>query len=113
MTFPEADAGEFNAITLEAISSMMEPNRLKILFFLGKQGRTRVNDIASHFSISRPAVSHHLKVLKTYGMVQSKKSGQEEYYWVSIGQIINHLRILANELEACCPPDGCRPKTTA
>ncbi len=91
---------------LEAIVAVVERNRLEILFFLGERGRKSVTEITSHFSISRPAISHHLKVLKTSGLVQSEKVGQENYYSVSISNMVDMLRNLADTLERCCPVEG-------
>lgn len=39
-----------------------------------------VSEIASHFNISRPSISHHLKVLKEAKIVIFKKTGKEIYY---------------------------------
>jgi len=89
---------------LEAVVAAFEPTRLKILFLLGKRGRLCVGDIASGFRISRPAVSHHLKVLKNSGLVQTEREGQEIYYAVRINRIIDTLRALADSLEHCCSP---------
>jgi ArsR family transcriptional regulator, arsenate/arsenite/antimonite-responsive transcriptional repressor len=89
---------------LEAVLAAVEPTRLKILFLLGSRGRLCVGDIASGFKISRPAVSHHLKVLKSSGLVQTEREGQEIYYSVRVSRIVDTLRALADSLEHCCSP---------
>jgi DNA-binding transcriptional ArsR family regulator len=91
---------------LEAISVVTEPTRLQILFFLGESGPVCVNDITSRFSISRPAISHHLKVLKNHRLVRSEKVGQEVYYVATVGVLAPKLRGLADTLEQCCPAEG-------
>ena len=90
--------------TIEAVLACVEATRLKIIFLLGQRGRTCVGDIASCFKVSRPAISHHLKVLKSSGLVQSEKEGQEVYYSVSKDQIVRTLRMLADALDSCCRP---------
>ena len=90
--------------TLQAISAIADRTRLQILLLLGQKCRMCVGDIAGHFRISRPAISHHLKVLKTNGLVQSEKVGQEVYYWVNAGDMVVILRGLADALEQCCSP---------
>lgn len=92
---------------LEAVLATTEPNRLQILFLLGQQGPMCVNDIAERFKISRPAVSHHLKILKMYGVVETTREGREIYYRVCIGSCVETLRALADALEKCCGA-GCR-----
>ncbi|MDB7986520.1 metalloregulator ArsR/SmtB family transcription factor [Faecalicoccus pleomorphus] len=40
----------------------------------------RVNEIAQHTYLSRPAVSHHLQSLKNAGLLQIRKEGTKNYY---------------------------------
>lgn len=40
----------------------------------------RVNEIAQHTYLSRPAVSHHLQILKNSGLLQIRKEGTKNYY---------------------------------
>jgi ArsR family transcriptional regulator len=63
---------------------------------LGQRGRLCVGDIAAQFRISRPAISHHLKILKTNGLVQSEKVGQEVFYWVNVSHLAEMLRDMAD-----------------
>ena len=42
--------------------ALAEPNRREILRLVRHEERT-VGDIASHFSVTRPAISQHLRVL--------------------------------------------------
>jgi len=88
--------------TLEMISALSDRTRLQILFLLGERGRTCVGDIAHHFQISRPAISHHLKILKRSRIVRNEKVGQEVYYWVNVDGLVGMLRGLADTLEQCC-----------
>jgi DNA-binding transcriptional ArsR family regulator len=92
-----------NEKTLEAISAVTDRTRLQILFLLGEQGRMCVGDITGQFRLSRPAISHHLKILKTNGLVRSEKVGQEVFYWVEVSHLAAMLRGLADTLEQCCP----------
>ncbi|MCB9102121.1 MAG: winged helix-turn-helix transcriptional regulator [Anaerolineales bacterium] len=57
-------------------TAMGDPIRLQIVLLLRDQP-LNVGDIANQFNISRPAISHHLKVLKEAKVVQSEKAGQE------------------------------------
>lgn len=87
---------------LEAISAVTDKTRLGIIFFLGTR-KLCVNEIAGNFKLSRPAISHHLKILKNCGIVQNEKVGQETYYFVIRGNLVKFLRELADYLETCCP----------
>ncbi|GII56921.1 transcriptional regulator [Planotetraspora thailandica] len=43
-------------------------------------GPRSVNDLASHFAMSRPSVSEHLKVLREAGLVSEQRSGRQRLY---------------------------------
>ena len=61
---------------LKAIS---EENRLKILCILRKQDLC-VCDIWQYLGLSQNLVSHHLKVLKDFGLVESRKDSTKVIY---------------------------------
>lgn len=46
---------------------------MEIIFLLGKGKPMNVSVITTQFRVSRPAISHHLKVLKDAGIVAAKK----------------------------------------
>ena len=43
-----------------------------------------VREITERTSLSRPAVSHHLKILKTAGLIDVHREGTCNYYYLSI-----------------------------
>lgn len=89
---------------LRMLDALRDPVRLEIVLVLGRRGRTNVGDIAAQFKQSRPAISHHLKILKDAGLVESEKLGQEIHYWVERERIAAGLRALADLIETCCLP---------
>jgi DNA-binding transcriptional ArsR family regulator len=58
-----------------------------------------VGQISSKFRLSRPSISHHLKVLKDAGVVRSEKSGQEIFYWLDFERVVLALCALADKIE--------------
>lgn len=44
---------------------------------------SRVIDIAKKIHLSRPAVSHHMQILKNSGFVKTRKEGTLIYYYLS------------------------------
>ena len=88
--------------TMRAINAAMENTRLQILFLLGERGSMYVGDIAAHFSISRPAISHHLKILKSSDLVKSVRKGQEIFYQVNRSHLAFILRTIADAMQRCC-----------
>jgi len=87
----------------DVLKALSDPVRLQIIYLLGQKGLMNVNDISSNFRISRPAISHHLKVLKTAKIVKATKVGQEVEYEFERKRLVAWLREIANQLEACCP----------
>lgn len=61
------------------IHSISEPNRRSILYLL-RNNELSSSEIATHFSISAPAISQHLKVLENSGLVVVRKAGTKRYY---------------------------------
>ena len=78
------------------LTAIGDPIRLQLLYLLGDQGRRNVGEIASNFRLSRPAISHHLKVLKDAGVLDSEKVGQEVYYRLERDRMVASLRALAD-----------------
>lgn len=56
--------------------------RQKIMLEVSESGFDGINvtELASRFKLSRPAVSHHLKVLKDSGLLVSVKKGTQIFY---------------------------------
>jgi DNA-binding transcriptional ArsR family regulator len=57
------------------LSALADPTRRTILARLA-QGDATVNELAAPFAISLPAVSRHLKVLETAGLIVRGREGQ-------------------------------------
>lgn len=55
--------------------ALNDPTRREILELLKKKDLT-AGEIADHFNISKPSISHHLDLLRQAGLVQSEKEGQ-------------------------------------
>jgi ArsR family transcriptional regulator, arsenate/arsenite/antimonite-responsive transcriptional repressor len=91
----------------ELLAAVGDPARLDIIFLLGETGRMNVGDIASRFHLSRPAISHHLKVLKTSGVVTAQKVGQEVFYELDEGVIIHELRTVLAGIEEAVRQRAC------
>ena len=63
----------------DAIRAIAEPRRREILRLLGAR-ELASGEIASHFNVSRPAISQHLQVLKAAGLVVERRLGTRRLY---------------------------------
>ena len=46
----------------------------------------RVGEIAQKTHLTRPSVSHHLKILKEAGIVAMRREGTKNYYYMSVDE---------------------------
>ena len=72
-------------------------NRYRILEALMKGPRT-VGEIAKRVDLPQPAVSQHLKVLKSANLVEDARQGQEVLYSVNVSYMAGLLKKLATSL---------------
>jgi len=54
--------------------AIADPTRREILGLL-RRGECTVGGVASHFRTSRPAISKHLRLLRSAGLVKTRKDG--------------------------------------
>jgi DNA-binding transcriptional ArsR family regulator len=64
-----------------AFEALVEPNRRRILDLLREEERT-VGELVAHLSLSQPAVSKHLRVLRDAGLVTARVDAQRRRYRV-------------------------------
>jgi len=62
-----------------ALRAIAEPRRRQILALV-RDEELSAGDIASHFDVTRPAVSQHLTVLKEAGLVSERRDGTRRLY---------------------------------
>lgn len=63
----------------QLFKALNDNTRREILELLKKSDLT-AGEIADHFNISKPSISHHLDLLKQAGLVDADKQGQFIYY---------------------------------
>jgi DNA-binding transcriptional ArsR family regulator len=62
-----------------ALKAIAAPRRRQILTLV-RDDELSAGEIASHFDVSRPAVSQHLNVLKEAGLVNERRNGTRRLY---------------------------------
>jgi ArsR family transcriptional regulator, arsenate/arsenite/antimonite-responsive transcriptional repressor len=63
----------------EVFKAMADPTRRRILRLLNG-GEMTAGELAKHFDISAPSMSHHFNVLRNAGLVSSRRDGQQVCY---------------------------------
>lgn len=67
-------------LRMDTFHALADPNRRRIIEMLAREGELSATEIHSRFSVSAPAVSQHLKVLREAGLVRVEKRAQQRIY---------------------------------
>jgi DNA-binding transcriptional ArsR family regulator len=92
-------AGKFKALG--------DLTRLQIIYLLATDtsGTLGVSELAGRLKISQPAVSQHLKTLKSEGLVDSRREGFYVYYTINCDRIVTFREHF--ELMYACVMENC------
>ena len=63
----------------ETLAALADPTRRELLGRLAR-GPQRAGELARGFTISRPAICKHARVLKRAGLISAKQNGREQIY---------------------------------
>ena len=64
---------------MEALAALADPTRRELLRLLS-DGERSAGELAGPFSVSRPAISRHLRVLHEAGLVRARTEGKRRLY---------------------------------
>lgn len=91
------------AVVSELMKQMGDPSRLRIFWILCHVEEC-VLDIAAMAGMSSSAVSHHLRLLKSAGLITSRREGKEMYYKIADTDIARRLHHAVEDvMEISCP----------
>lgn len=63
----------------EAFRALADPTRRRILELL-RSAYLTAGELADHFDMTKPSISHHLNTLKAAGLVDAEREGQSIVY---------------------------------
>ena len=67
----------------EGFKALSDPSRRQILELLAG-GELTAGEIADHFDMTKPSISHHLNSLKNAGLVTAERQGQNIVYRINM-----------------------------
>lgn len=76
-----------------------DAHRQRILLAFEKEERLNIMQIAAASTLSRTAVTHHLKILHQSGALQSEKIGKEVYFWVNKSLMTSAIKGVLHYIE--------------
>ena len=68
----------FHNMRRDVFQAIADPTRREIISLLAQES-LNLNAVAENFSVSRPAVSKHIKILAECGLVIIQQQGRERY----------------------------------
>jgi DNA-binding transcriptional ArsR family regulator len=102
-----AALAEPQAVELAAMfKALSDPVRLRLLSLVASHpgGQACVCEISRTFDVSQPTISHHLKALRSAGLLDCERRGTWVYYWVvpaALQQLSSVLSIDAGVAAGC------------
>src|SRR5262245_26165334 len=84
----DPDAADDLAVVFKALA---DPTRVAIVSRLASGEPCCVCDLTDAFELSQPTVSHHLRILREAGLVDTERRGTFAFYWL-VPEAIDRLR---------------------
>lgn len=78
-----------------------EPARQRILLLLTEYEELNVNQLTERLPLSRPAISHHLKILRQAGLVSVRRAGVENYHALTADDAVVLLDRFVQDVRDC------------
>lgn len=94
--------GDFQAVA-EIFKQLGDATRIRIFWLLCHCEQCVIN-ISAIMEMSSPAVSHHLRILKSSGLILCRREGKEVYYRAADTEQSRLLHLMIEEvMEIACP----------
>jgi len=85
--------------SLPMLSALGDKNRQKLIMLMLQPSPKSVKELTDETQLSRPSISHHLKILKSAGLIEQTKQGTRIYYRPVAGAHVNRIKQLLEEIE--------------
>jgi DNA-binding transcriptional ArsR family regulator len=69
------------------LRSIAHPMRIAIIGLLEANGKMNVTSIYERLKIEQAAASHHLNILKSKGILESKRDGKNTFYYLKMSAL--------------------------
>jgi DNA-binding transcriptional ArsR family regulator len=78
----------------DPFKALSDPTRREILRLLRRGGEMTAGELAGHFDMTKPSMSHHFAVLKDADLVVTRREGQQIYYALNTTVVEDLLAII-------------------
>lgn len=80
-------------------AALGDESRQDIIMLLAEHEQLSVGELARRTQLSRPAVSHHIRILKEAGLLRDTRQGTRRYYRPSFSGAVQSMRRLVAQLD--------------
>ena len=80
-------------------SALGDEHRQRILLTFEPGERLNIGQVVEVSTLSRTAVSHHLRILREAGVLQSRKEGKEVYFWINKAFLIEAMQTVVDYIK--------------
>jgi DNA-binding transcriptional ArsR family regulator len=84
----------------KVFTALGDEHRQRILLTFEPGERLNVGQVVEVSTLSRSAVSHHLKILREAGVLDSVKEGKEIYFWIAKDFLTESLEVVLAHIRA-------------
>ncbi len=77
----------------DAFKALADPTRREILRLL-RGGEKTAGELARHFDMTKPSMSHHFAVLKGADLIASRRQGQQIVYFLNTTVVEDLLSLI-------------------
>ena len=92
-----------NRQLMKVAKALADPTRFSILKTIASAEKICCGDLAQHFQVAQPTVSHHLKILLESGLINMRREGQFNYCHAVLGTLDAYRAALGAAFEEVYP----------
>lgn len=82
----------------KVFTALGDDHRQRIVMTFERDERLNVGQIAAVSTLSRSAVSHHLRILREANVLLSEKIGKEVFFWINKTVLLRTMRNALNHI---------------
>ena len=97
-SYVRANPREWRNIS-KVYAALGDEHRQRILLTFEPGERLNIGQIVEVSTLSRTAVSHHLRILREAGVLQSVKEGKEVYFWINKNFLVDAMETVVGYIK--------------
>ncbi len=90
--------------TVRMLDAIGDPTRLRLLLVLVQRDELRVSELASVTGTLESTTSHALRILRTGGLVRTRRAGREIFYRLADEHVLHMIADLVEHALRCGRP---------